>query len=238
MSQPFATPRRLCRPAFALLAAVALSGCPKPPPKGFLDEIRAALDLDADVEKCAETEYRAAMTLIAQAQEAYDRQQFEEAERYAAAAREQVAAAKAAALANAARCHQTSELERQVEQTQQTRQQPPSPEVTGPHEWRAIFFGFDSNAIEGEAARILDGHAAWLRANPAVRIRIEGHCDEAGSTEYNLALGERRARAVREYLSRLGVDASRVSVLSYGEEMPASESSDSANRRAEFVVRP
>jgi peptidoglycan-associated lipoprotein len=79
-----------------------------------------------------------------------------------------------------------------------------------------------------------------LRANPSVRLRIEGHCDQRGSTEYNLALGQRRAEAVRAYLVNLGIDGGRLSTISYGKERPLVEGDDEQafqkNRRAEFDV--
>ncbi len=105
---------------------------------------------------------------------------------------------------------------------------------------QAIFFDYDAYNIRGDARSALEANADWLRQNPSSTIQIEGHCDERGTIEYNLALGEKRAAAVRKYLQRLGIDASRISTISYGEERPASsgtgESAWSANRRAEFVV--
>jgi peptidoglycan-associated lipoprotein len=103
-----------------------------------------------------------------------------------------------------------------------------------------IFFQYDSDEITADAEQKLDSKAAVMRANPGLRLRIEGHCDQRGSTEYNLALGQRRAEAVRAYLVNLGIDGSRLSTISYGEERPLEEGdSDEAmarNRRAEFTV--
>jgi peptidoglycan-associated lipoprotein len=103
-----------------------------------------------------------------------------------------------------------------------------------------VFFEYDSDEITAAAESKLQAKAAVLRANPGVRLRIEGHCDQRGSTEYNLALGQRRAEAVRAYLVNLGVDGSRLSTLSYGKERPLVEGEDeeafARNRRAEFAV--
>jgi peptidoglycan-associated lipoprotein len=103
-----------------------------------------------------------------------------------------------------------------------------------------VFFEYDSDEITATAERKLESKAAVLRANPGVRLRIEGHADQRGSTEYNLALGQRRAEAVRAYLANLGIDASRLSTLSYGKERPLVEGEDeesfARNRRAEFAV--
>jgi peptidoglycan-associated lipoprotein len=103
-----------------------------------------------------------------------------------------------------------------------------------------VFFEYDSDEITSTAEAKLQSKAAVLRANPGVRIRIEGHCDQRGSTEYNLALGQRRAEAVRAYLVNLGIDGGRISTLSYGKERPLVEGEDedafARNRRAEFAL--
>ncbi|ORJ55837.1 peptidoglycan-associated lipoprotein Pal [Geothermobacter hydrogeniphilus] len=101
-----------------------------------------------------------------------------------------------------------------------------------------IHFDFDQFSLSAQARDILAANAALLQANPGVKVRIEGHCDERGSDEYNLALGERRAIAARDYLVSLGVAADRISTISYGEEMPLDPASNEAawakNRRDEF----
>lgn len=106
---------------------------------------------------------------------------------------------------------------------------------------KTIYFDFDKYNLRDDARRQLDANAEILRSNSDMNIVIEGHCDERGTDEYNLALGERRAQAAREYLVRLGIDASRVNVLSYGEERPVApghdEESWALNRRGEFVPR-
>lgn len=105
-----------------------------------------------------------------------------------------------------------------------------------------VHFAFDSSLLDGEAERILEQKAAWMQDNGAVGVQIEGHCDERGTSAYNLALGERRANAVQEYLTVLGVDPSRLSTISYGEEQPLDPGHDEAawsrNRRAHFVILP
>ena len=104
-----------------------------------------------------------------------------------------------------------------------------------------VHFAFDSS-LDGEAERILEQKAAWMQDNGAVSVQIEGHCDERGTSAYNLALGERRANSVQEYLTVLGVDPSRLSTISYGEEQPLDPGHDEAawsrNRRAHFVILP
>jgi len=101
-----------------------------------------------------------------------------------------------------------------------------------------IFFEFDQFTLTDEARDTLARNADYMKANPGLKVRIEGHCDERGSDEYNLALGERRASATKNYMVSLGVDGDRLAIISYGEEMPLdpgrSESAWAKNRRAEF----
>ncbi len=103
-----------------------------------------------------------------------------------------------------------------------------------------IYFDFDQSDLHPEARDVLNRKADALRDYPDVRIRVEGHCDERGTVEYNLALGERRADAARAYLIDLGIDPDRITTISYGEERPSvegqSEAAWSQNRRDEFVV--
>lgn len=103
-----------------------------------------------------------------------------------------------------------------------------------------IYFDFDKAELKPEARAILVKKADWLRENPDYSVRIEGHCDERGTNEYNLALGERRASAAWRFLNALGVSGGRVSTISYGEERAAvyghNEDAWSKNRRDEFKV--
>jgi peptidoglycan-associated lipoprotein len=103
-----------------------------------------------------------------------------------------------------------------------------------------IYFGYDRFDLTDEARPVLAEHAKKLKENPGVKILIEGHCDERGTIEYNLALGDKRASAVKEYLVNFGVDPGRISTISYGKERPVSaghsEESWAWNRRAVFVI--
>ena len=103
-----------------------------------------------------------------------------------------------------------------------------------------IHFDFDKYDIRPEDAEILKGNAAVLQKNPTVKIQIEGHCDERGTSEYNLALGERRANSAKKYLVSLGIAESRVSTISYGKEKPLdpghNEEAWAKNRRDHFII--
>ena len=103
-----------------------------------------------------------------------------------------------------------------------------------------ILFGLDQYDVDAEDQATLQSQAAWLQQNPSVRVTIEGHCDERGTRDYNIALGERRANAAKNYLASLGVDPGRITTVSYGKERPAALGSDESawaqNRRAVTVT--
>lgn len=104
-----------------------------------------------------------------------------------------------------------------------------------------VHFDYDSSVIVDSEIPTLEAKGEWLRANPDVNIIIEGHCDERGTTEYNLALGDRRAARVKSFLMDLGISASRIQTISYGEERPVAqghmESAWAKNRRAHFMIK-
>lgn len=103
-----------------------------------------------------------------------------------------------------------------------------------------VFFDFNSSSLGGGTKSTLDANAEFLKSNAAVTIQVEGHCDERGGVQYNLALGEKRAAAVKRYLVAMGIDSSRISTISFGKERPVSFGHDDAswsqNRRANFVI--
>jgi peptidoglycan-associated lipoprotein len=127
---------------------------------------------------------------------------------------------------------------------------PPPPPPTGPipgsiqdfviNAGERVYFDYDKYDIRADASPILDAQAAWLNKYPAVRVRIEGNCDERGTREYNFALGGRRANAVRQYLIAHGVDAGRIDTVSYGKERPIdpgdSDDAQAHNRNAHTAI--
>lgn len=106
---------------------------------------------------------------------------------------------------------------------------------------RDVFFGYDSWTISDDQRQSLNRDADWMKSNPSAIVKVEGHCDERGTTAYNLVLGEKRAKAVRNYLVELGISANRLSVVSYGKERPScldhAESCYQQNRRGHLVVK-
>jgi len=107
---------------------------------------------------------------------------------------------------------------------------------------KTVYFGYDSNQIDDLAKSTLQANAAWLKSHNKYTVEIGGHCDERGSIGYNVALGDRRATAAKDYITGLGVSAAQLVAVSYGEERPAlpghDESAYSKNRRAEFTIKP
>ena len=105
---------------------------------------------------------------------------------------------------------------------------------------KTVSFGFNSSAISGETEDALNDNAKYLKANSSIEVQVEGHCDERGGVQYNLALGEKRAKAVRNYLASMGVPRRRITTISFGKEKPIAygheEGSWQQNRRANFVI--
>ncbi|MCG6917972.1 MAG: peptidoglycan-associated lipoprotein Pal [Deltaproteobacteria bacterium] len=145
--------------------------------------------------------------------------------------------AEEAAAAREAKLAQMSEADRQREEAAMMAEEARMRAFVDEH----IHFDFDKYDLKPKAMMILDEKAAYLREHPEVRVLIEGHCDERGTNEYNLALGDRRANSAKNYLVRSGVAESRITTISYGEEQPlCTEHAESCwwrNRRAQFQVR-
>jgi len=104
-----------------------------------------------------------------------------------------------------------------------------------------VYFGFDDSSLTKKARTILAAKADWLRSHPDVAVVIEGHCDERGTKEYNMALGQRRAQSIKNFLLNAGIDASRLNTISYGEERPVDPRSNemawAKNRRGNFRIK-
>ena len=104
-----------------------------------------------------------------------------------------------------------------------------------------VYFDFDSSALSADAKSTLNAQAAFLRSNPSVRITVEGHADERGTREYNLALGDRRASAARDFLVAQGIDGARIKTISYGKERPeivgSNDEAWAKNRRSVSIIR-
>jgi len=117
-------------------------------------------------------------------------------------------------------------------------QQNGKPEVSPTYSLQSVYFDYDRSTIRSDATEALNGNAGYLKQNENVSVTIEGNCDNRGSNEYNIALGQRRADSTKNYLANLGVSSSRMKTVTYGEERPVCHESNEAcwqrNRRSDF----
>jgi peptidoglycan-associated lipoprotein len=130
--------------------------------------------------------------------------------------------------------------EQKVEEAKPAVEEPTERAAAAPAGLQPVYFALDQAFIEAEAGEIMKANADWLKANPQVKVRIEGNCDERGTIEYNQTLGQRRAENAKKYLANMGVSGQRILLISYGKEKPiCTESTESCwqkNRRGDFSV--
>ncbi len=235
--------------ARVLMAALVLTACGGPPTE-TLTSAETALQDAALAKRCAKDEYAAAERMYKQAQEESAAGNYEEAKSSAEAAKKLAIHARNKALLNQDACEaaERAEAERLAAEEASRQKTIQVHEEAAAYEageadlsFKMIHFGFNTSEIAEPEREILSEHASKLEANPSVKLVIGGHCDTRGSTEYNLALGEKRAQVVRKYLVSMGVEASRLSIISYGEEEPltmgTTEADHRKNRRAEFKIK-
>lgn len=227
----------------ALSVMLVVAGCPKPPKKALSDAEKAVLDARG-VSDCATNKYETAERLLEEARELSEKKEYDKAERKAKAAQKLAKEAKQEGEANWEDCQKQKELEKQArgeEEPEDEKDTDQTEQVDEELTLETVHFAYDSSELTDRARGILEENARWIRRNDGKTVVLEGHTDERGTPEYNLALGERRARVVRQYLIQLGIDSSRLSILSYGEEKPAAYGTSAAdfqkNRRVEFVPR-
>jgi peptidoglycan-associated lipoprotein len=128
----------------------------------------------------------------------------------------------------------------QVEQKAPEKEEAKERAAAAGEELQPIYFDFDKSFVRDDARSVMKANADWLKANPKVKVRIEGNCDERGTIEYNQALGQRRAASAKKYLTDLGISANRISLISYGKEKPVCKQSNEdcwqKNRRGDLVA--
>lgn len=209
--------------------------------KEQIDSARSAIEdaRRAKAEEYAPTELRSAEDTLDDAIQLYDQWNFPKSEETAKRSEEWALAAKHKA--DQAYKEWLAELERRQRETDWEPQKP-TPEELARMQLKMVHFEFDSSELTYSAREVLNNNAQFLVQNPSVRVKIEGHCDERGTDEYNLALGARRAKAVFEYMVKKGVSSSRMETISYGESLPldtsGTERAWAMNRRANFAVIP
>lgn len=230
--------QRILGVLLALLFVVGLTGCPKPPKKALSDAEQALLDASR-VKECASEKYEAARRLLEQAQKLSAEEKYDEAERKAKAAQKLAKEAEKEGDANWEDCQEQEKVAEKARGEEDDTETTETPDKN--LELETVFFGYDSSDLNSSTRSQLENNAEWIQEHPNTTVQLRGHTDERGTPEYNLALGEARARAVRKYLVKLGIDRSRLTVLSYGEEMPVAYGSSPEdyrkNRRVEFVPR-
>ncbi len=225
------------------LGLLALSGCPSTLPKKQMKDAMSAIEKARRglAERCAKEELASAKRMMAKAKKLMDEGKYDQARIAFEATRELAAKAEEAARLNKEEC---LKRKKPVVSTPPT---PPTvvavrekPVVDMRRKLATVYFGFNQYTITGAARRILQGHAEWLKKNRSIKVEVAGHCDQRGSVEYNLSLGERRALAIKKFLIDLGVSASRISIISYGHQRPADPNTTpeayAKNRRAEFRI--
>jgi len=223
-----------------ILTMVLLASCGQDAKKA-IDEAQLALNQakDAGAPEYAPDEYKSAENLLAKAKDEYKTRDYKPAQADALSSKEQAELAKKRALERKAEAAKPAEVTTAYNVPSLAEQEVPIKEQARAA-LKDINFEFDSSDLDDLAKQILVDNAKFLKDHPDLKIQIEGHCDERGSEEYNLALGERRAKAVRDYLVSLGIGPARLSIISYGETIPLdsghSESAWAKNRRAHFAI--
>lgn len=231
-------------PMLLLIGSLAfVTGCPKPIPTKQMKDAMAAIEKARKglAERCAKEELASARRMARKAHKLMDEGKYEEARSAFDAARTLALKAEETARLNKEECLK--------EKKRASAQAPAPPTVVVPRErptidtrrkLTTVYFGFNAYTLTEAARRILQGHAEWLKKNSSVRLEVAGHCDQRGSVEYNLSLGERRALAVKKFLVDLGVAANRISIISYGHQRPSdprqTPEAYAKNRRAEFRI--
>jgi len=227
--------------SLAVLSLVCACGGP---PTKTLTEAQTALNGAILAKKCAPEDYAAAERMYAKAQTLNAQGKYDEAQQSAEAAKKLAEKARQKAEDRRAECFSPKDENlgkgTDVEQFID-RSDPGLGEGISVEGLKTIYYDFNASDLTDESKQTMQRNASWLNTNPATRVILEGHCDSRGSAEYNLALGEKRGFNARNYLKQLGVDVSRLEVVSYGEERPAEggedEGSYARNRRVEFSVR-
>ncbi len=235
---------------FAALAVLVFSGCPKPPLKDIADA-RAALESARipGAPKYAPGEYSSAKGYVQKAQTDSDNKRYDDAKINALTGKKLADIARQIALENRQKGAGLGGGAGNTGTTALSNMGITGTSIIGTgslgggvviKQLKMIHFAFADYALSDEAQSILTENAQWMKAHPGIKVQIEGHCDERGSQEYNLALGEKRAEAARNYLVQLGVQSDMLSVISYGKEKPLdpahNEKAWAMNRRDEFVI--
>lgn len=234
--------KRILVTVFMALTLVLAASCGKDAQKA-IDSAQAAINdaKTAGADQLAPSEFKSAEDYLGKARDQYKAREYNPAKASAISAKDQAELAKKRALErkaaeDAAKSGSTTG-DYNVSSLDESSL---SLEELARAALKDVNFGYDNFDLGDDAKSLLVNNAKWLESHPDLKVTIEGHCDERGSTEYNLALGEKRAKSVRDYLVSLGIDHGRLNVISYGESMPLdpghTEEAWAKNRRAHFVI--
>lgn len=233
--------RTLTRTLLIALAPLVLLACGGPPTE-LLKDVSTTLSGSALARKCAPEEYAAADRMFKKAQKQIEAGDHDEAEVSLKAAKQLALKAQQKAEARREEC-EAPKVDPNTDLSDLTDKSGPGLDATDGDSggMKTVYFDYNAFDLTPQAKDTMARNATWMRNNPSAQVTIEGHCDNRGSTEYNLALGEKRGQIVRKYFTGLGVDPGRLSVVSYGEEQPTAfgetEADHARNRRAEFRIR-
>lgn len=220
---------------------IAAYGCAAKPPRAEADAAENAFVAAKEAAPCAPIAYASAEKALADARTFMRQKKYEEAKRYFAVAKEKSEEAQKQAAANTD-CKPKPDVPPALTPVAGSGEAPVLSEGLSPKdigfELKTVYFAFNSDELSADSKTTLERNATWMKNFSATKVVLEGHADKRGSTEYNLSLGERRASAVRKYLTILQVNPDNLEVVSYGSERPArdedNEEAYSLNRRVEF----
>lgn len=226
------------------LALLFWSGCASAPTEEISAAEKAIMDARG-VKDCASEKFLAAQRLLDEAEKLVEEEKYDEAKRKAKAAEKIAIEAKEEGELNWDDCQRRADKAREAANAQDDDAREDDADTDGDvgerYTLETVYFEYDSSGLSDSARATLSENLKWLKQNQDRDVTLEGHTDERGTPEYNLSLGESRARQVKSYLKQLGVSEDRLFILSYGEEMPAAYGATSAdfakNRRVEFVPR-
>ena len=232
--------RRASIGLLGLFFLLGLAGCPKKIPEVEIKKAEQAMDQLKKYEDCAPETVQAARTMMERAQALLKEKRYDEAKPLLMGVDKLVTKAKEECERKRKEEEEAKRLAAEKAALEASRdQEVPEERTEADPELRTVHFGFNTSDLTDEARGTLAGNADYMSKNKDARIQIEGHCDNRGSTEYNLALGERRALSVKQYMIKLGVDPNRMEIISYGAERPVdmanTEEAWAKNRRAEFM---
>ena len=227
---------------FVCICTVSLAGCASQTPvSDLIKDALAALNDTGNAEECATQTYNLAKAALEEAQKAQNLGDSETARQKARLAQTLAKQAKEEAALNAEDCERMRNAANAVTEKLETDDFANIPQFTTDDSFKVIYFDFDESSLSTTAIQDLQYNVNVLRQKPEMQIFLAAHTDERGTTEYNLALSQRRGESVKEHAQSMGIDATRMTVVPYGKEKPASigsrEQDYALNRRVEFIPR-